>query len=44
MAGEGKLSNSSKYFFCPKQYKISCIFYDVTRSGEFDIITLTANV
>lgn len=44
MAGEGKLSNSSKYFFVQKNIKYPVFFYDVTRSGEFDIITLTANV
>lgn len=44
MAGEGKLNNSSDYFFNQNNVNQPAFFYDVTTSGEFDIITLTANV
>lgn len=44
MAGVGELTNSSDYFFFQNNTKTAFIFYDVTTSGEFVIITLTANI
>lgn len=42
-AGVGELNISSDLFF-PKNTEAAYIFYDVTTSGEFDIIALTGNV